>query len=339
MSDSVRLGVLGAANIARKVVIPSILHADGVELVAIGSESARATEFLRETDLVTRDGRQLAETARACTYDELIAADDVDAVYIALPNQLHAPWSMRAADAGKHVLCEKPAARTRPEAEEAIEHCVRRGVVWMEAFMYRFHPQWPIVFDWLAAGRIGDLKLVRSLFTFTVTNPENIRRRPETGGGSLYDVGYYCVNAARWTIGAEPVAVAATMSLGPGGVDEEFRGVLDFGGGRSALVASSFTQPYRHEVELLGTAGRIRVPAAFVNRSDPLTLELEDADGTVESVETPGDDEYRLEVEDFADCVRSGRQPRVVSHDDTLANMAAIDALYEAARSGRRVEL
>src|SRR5690242_9687813 len=98
MSDSVRLGVLGAANIARKVVIPSILHADGVELVAIGSESARATEFLRETDLVTRDGRQLAETARACTYDELIAADDVDAVYIALPNQLHAPWSMRAAD-------------------------------------------------------------------------------------------------------------------------------------------------------------------------------------------------------------------------------------------------
>jgi predicted dehydrogenase len=209
----------------------------------------------------------------------------------------------------------------------------------MEAFMYRFHPQWPIVFDWLATGRIGELKLVRSLFTFTVTSPENVRRRPEAGGGSLYDVGYYCVNAARWTFGAEPVAAGATMSVGPEGVDEEFSGVLDFGAGRTAQIASSFTQPYRHEVELLGTGGRIRVPAAFVNRSDPLTVELESPDGAVERVQTPGDDEYRLEVEDFAECVKSGRQPQVVSHDDTLANMAAIDALYEAARSGRRVEL
>jgi D-xylose 1-dehydrogenase (NADP+, D-xylono-1,5-lactone-forming) len=339
MRDRVRLGVLGAANIARKVVIPSILRADGVELVAIASESAKAAEFLHDTQLVTSDGRPIAETVRACTYEELVASDDVDAVYIPLPNHLHAPWSTRAADAGKHVLCEKPAARTRAEAEEAIDHCLARGVVWMEAFMYRFHPQWPIVFDLLAEGRIGELKLVRSLFTFTVTSPENVRRRPEAGGGSLYDVGYYCVNAARWMFGAEPEAVAATMSLGLEGIDEEFSAVLDFGGGRSALIASSFTQPYRHEVELLGTAGSIRVPAAFVNRSDPLTLELENAEGAVERVATPGDDEYRLEVEDFADCVRSGRQPEVVSHRDTLANMAAVDALYEAARSGRRVEL
>ena len=119
--------------------------------------------------------------------------------------------------------------------------------------MYRFHPQWQLVFERLHGGSIGELKLVRSVFTFTVTSAENVRRQPELGGGSLYDVGYYCVNASRWTMGAEPVAASASMSLGPGGIDEEFAGLLDFGAGRLALFASSFTQPYRHEVELLGT--------------------------------------------------------------------------------------
>jgi len=333
----VRIGVLGAANIARKVVIPSILRAEGVELAAIASESTKAADFLAQTDLRTADGAPLRDVVRACTYEELLADETVDAIYIPLPNHLHAPWSKRAADAGKHVLCEKPAARTRAEAEDAIEHCVAAGVVWMEAFMYRFHPQWQLVFERLR--EIGELRLVRSVFTFTVTSPENVRRQPELGGGSLYDVGYYCVNASRWTMGAEPVTVSASMSLGPEGIDEEFAGVLDFGGGRLALFASSFTQPYRHEVELLGTAGRIRVPDAFVNGSEPVTIEIQDASGAWERIDVPGDDEYRLEVEDFAECVRSGRQPQVVSHEDTLANMGAIDALYEAARSGRRIEV
>jgi D-xylose 1-dehydrogenase (NADP+, D-xylono-1,5-lactone-forming) len=335
----VRIGVLGAANIARKVVIPSILHAEGVELAAIASESAKAADFLAETTLQTADGVPLREAVRACTYKELLADDSIDAVYIPLPNHLHAPWSKRAADAGKHVLCEKPAARTRAEAEDAMEHCVAAGVVWMEAFMYRFHPQWRVVFERLHAGEIGELKLVRSVFTFTVKSPENVRRQLDLGGGSLYDVGYYCVNASRWTMDREPIAVSASMSLGPEGIDEEFAGLLDFGDGCVAQIASSFTQPYRHEVELLGTAGRIRVPDAFVNGSEPLALEVEDGAGAWQRIDVPGDDEYRLEVEDFAECVSAGRQPQVVSHEDTLANMAAIDALYEAARSGRRVEL
>jgi predicted dehydrogenase len=334
-----RIGVLGAANIARKVVIPSILRAQDVELVAIASGSQRAADFLAETDLTHADGRPIAETVRACSYEELVAAPDVDAVYIPLPNNLHAEWSKRAADGGKHVLCEKPAARTRSEAAELIEHCVDRGVIWMEAFMYRFHPQWKTVFERLRDGTIGDLKLVRSVFTFTISSPENVRMQPELGGGSLYDVGYYCVNAARWLLGAEPVAVSASMHLSATGVDDEFSGVLDFGDGRSALIASSFTQPYRHEVEVLGTTGRIRIPTAFVNGSEDLEIELERGSGTWERIRVAGDDEYRLEVEDFAVCVRDGRQPEVVSHADTLANMAAIDALYEAARSGRRVEL
>ena len=186
------MGVLGAANIARKVVIPAILRADGVELVAIGSQSERGAEFVAGAGLTG---------VRACAYEELLADPDVDAVYVPLPNHLHAEWSMRAADAGKHVLCEKPAARTAEEAAQMIDHCITRGVVWMEAFMYRFHPQWQLVFERLRAGTIGELRVVRSLFTFTVRDPQNIRRRPEVGGGSLYDVGYYCVNASRWLVG------------------------------------------------------------------------------------------------------------------------------------------
>jgi xylose dehydrogenase (NAD/NADP) len=326
---ALRMGVLGAANIARKVTIPSILRADGVDLVAIGSESSRGADFVAE----------MKNGVRSCSYAELLADPELDAVYIALPNHLHAEWSMRAADAGKHVLCEKPAARTADETKRMIEHCVSRGVIWMEAFMYRFHPQWKLVFERLADGAIGDLRTVRAVFTFTVRDPQNIRRRPDVGGGSLYDVGAYCVNVSRWVVGRAPEAVSGRMQLSPEGVDEEFQGILDFGGGQTALINTSLSQPYRHEVELLGTAGRILVPTAFVNRSDPLWFEVEDEAGERERVDAPGDDEYRLEVEDFAACVREGRQPTVVSHEDTLANMATIDALYESARSGRRVEL
>lgn len=330
MAD-LRLGVLSAANIARKVVIPSILRADGVVLVAIGSESSRGADFVAESGL--------GESVRVCSYEELLADAEVDAVYIPLPNHLHAEWSMRAADAGKHVLCEKPAARSAEEAARVIEHCVARGVVWMEAFMYRFHPQWALVFERLRDGSIGELRTVRAVFTFTVHDTQNIRRRPELGGGSLYDVGAYCVNVARWTIGRAPVAVSGQMQTSAEGVDEEFQGLLDFGGGQTALISSSLSQPYRHEVELLGTKGRILVPNAFVNRSERLWFDVEDAEGNRERVETPGDDEYRLEVEDFAACVAAGRQPEVISHADTLENMRTIDALYESARSGRAVFL
>lgn len=334
-----RIGVLSAANIARKVVVPSILRADGVQLVALASKSSRARDFLAETDLVTRDGRPLRDEVRLCSYQELVEDPSVDAVYIPLPNNLHADWSMRAADAGKHVLCEKPAARTAAETERMIDHCVARGVVWMEAFMYRFHPQWRVVFDRLRDGAVGELRTVRSVFTFTVRDPRNIRRRPELGGGSLYDVGAYCVNVARWTIGRAPVAVSGQMQPSAEGVDEEFQGLLDFGSGQTALINSSLSQPYRHEVELLGTQGRILVPNAFVNGTEPVAVEIEDAAGAREHIDVPGDDEYRLEVEDFAACVRDRRQPDVVSHADTLENMRTIDALYESARSGRLVEL
>jgi predicted dehydrogenase len=252
---------------------------------------------------------------------------------------MHAEWSKRAADAGKHVLCEKPAALDAAETADMIEHCVGRGVVWMEAFMYRYHPQWAAVRRLLDEGAIGELRTVRSVFTFTVRDSANIRRRPEYGGGSLYDVGAYCVNVSRWMFGRPPVAVTGISQPSPEGVDEDFLGVLDFGSGQSAQFVSSLSQPYRHHVQLLGTEGTITVPQAFVLRSDDVAIEHTDVDGETRSIPVGGDDEYRLEVEDFARCVLEGRQPEVVSHEDTLWNMRTIDALYASARDGRVVRL
>ncbi len=255
------------------------------------------------------------------------------------PNHLHAEWSKRAADAGKHVLCEKPAALDAAETADMIDHCTSRGVVWMEAFMYRFHPQWSVVRRLLDEGAIGELRAVVAVFTFTVRSAKNIRRVPEYGGGSLYDVGAYCVNVSRWMFGRAPVSVSGSSLRSAEGVDEEFRGVLDFGGGGSALILSSLSQPYRHHVRLLGTEGDITVPEAFVLRSDDVTVIHTDADGRDEAHVVGGADEYQLEVEDFADCVLSGRAPAVVSNADTLANMRTIDALYASAASGSAVTL
>jgi xylose dehydrogenase (NAD/NADP) len=339
--DRVRIGVVSAANIGRRVVIPSILRARNAELVALASASDAGEQFLRETDLATGDGRPLRDAVRLHgSYADLLADPDVDAVYIPLPNHLHAEWSTRAADAGKHVLCEKPAALDAAQAAAMIDGCTSRGVVWMEAFMYRFHPQWRVVRRLLDEGAIGELRAVVAVFTFTVLDPQNVRRVPEYGGGSLYDVGSYCVSVSRWMFGRPPVSVSGSSTRSPEGVDEEFRGVLDFGAGGSALILSSLSQPYRHHVRLLGTEGDITVPRAFVLRLDEgVTVIHTDAGGGAEAHAVEAEDEYRLEVEDFADCVLAGRAPQVVAHADTLANMRTIDALYASAASGTAVAL
>jgi predicted dehydrogenase len=339
--DHVRIGVISAANIGRRVVIPSILRARNAELVALASSSDAGERFLRETDLETPDGRPLREAVRLHrSYADLLADPDVDAVYIPLPNHLHAEWSKRAADAGKHVLCEKPAALDAAETADMIDHANARGVVWMEAFMYRFHPQWRTVRRLLDEGAIGELRAVVAVFTFTVHDPENVRRVREYGGGSLYDVGAYCINVSRWMFGRPPIAVSGSALPSAGRVDEDFRGMLDFGDGGSALILSSLAQPYRHHVRLLGTEGDITIPQAFVIRPDAHVRVIHtDADGRDEVHAIEAADEYQLEVEDFAACVLQGRAPQVVSHADTLANMRAIDALYDSAASGESVRV
>jgi len=337
--DLLRIGVLGAANIARKVVIPAILKAQNVQLTAVASTSGKGDEFLKNTQLTTREGVPLGQVVTSLhSYEDILRSTDVDAVYIALPNHLHREWSMKAADAGKHVLCEKPAALDHVQSAQIIQYCQHKGIVWMEAFMYRFHPQYQVVQQWIQEGLIGDVKAVHSTFTFTINDSANIRRVPEYGGGSLYDVGAYCVNVSQWIFGHKPRSVAAIQSLSTEGVDEEFSAVMDFGNGQTALIHSSLSQPYQHEVKVSGTQGSIFIPTAFVPGTSDVEVVLRSA-LRQETVTVPGCDQYALEVEYFADCVLNHCAPTHMSTNDTLDNMETIDALYQAAREHKVIQL
>ncbi len=334
-----RLGILSAANIARKSLIPGAVAAEDVDVVAIASTSDKGAKFLAETDLHTRDGQPLSEVVRLFdSYEELLADNDIDAVYIGLPNHLHMEWSIKAADAGKHVLCEKPAALNAEETNTIIRHCNTRSVVWMEAFMYRFHPQYEVVRSWLQNGAIGKVKTIRSSFTFVMQDPGNTRWVQDYGGGSLYDVGCYCVNVSQWLFGRGPRAVSGMMVETPAGVDEDFLGMMDYGDGQTALFHSSFGQAGSGQVEIFGTNGSIVIPVAFVPGTEAATLILR-TNGTEERVVVPACNQYQVQVEAFAGYVFTGTRPEVMSHADTLTNMRTIDALFQAAREQRTVWL
>ncbi|MEJ2538458.1 MAG: Gfo/Idh/MocA family oxidoreductase [Gemmatimonadota bacterium] len=270
------------------------------------------------------------------SYDDLVADDDIDAVYIPLPNRYHAEWAIRAAQAGKHVLCEKPLAMNAEECHAMAEAAQEAGVVLMEAFMYRFHPRTTRVMERLSEGAVGELRTLRSAFTFRLRHPFNIRLNPELGGGALMDVGCYCVNVSRTLTGAEPVAAQATARWTgdqPGeGVDDELTGVLHFPGGVTAHFDCALTQERREFYEAQGTEGYLRVESAFLPGTGDVVLE-EHRGGDVTEHPVDGDDEYRLMVEHFMECVRTGATPRWPA-SEAAANMKAIQALYRSARSG-----
>lgn len=204
--------------------------------------------------------------------------------------------------------------------------------------MYRFHPQYEVVQQWIQSGLIGDVKSVQSMFTFTVRDAANIRRVSQYGGGSLYDVGAYCVNVSNFIYGRSPISVSGIQSISQEGVDEDFSAVMDFGDGQTALLYSSLAQPYRHQVKICGTEGSILVPTAFVPGTEDVEVVI-DAPSKKETVRVAGCDEYTREVEYFADCVLNGSAPSRMSHETTLDNMKTIDALYRAARTGTVVHL
>ena len=248
----VRWGVLGTANIAR-LVIPAIQQSHNGRVVATASRDlARAKTFAAE----------LSVPRAVASYDELLNDPEIDAVYIPLPNSLHKPWTIRAAQQGKHVLCEKPLALTASECDEMIEACDAARIILMEAFMYRFHPQIHKVRGLIAQGSIGKVRLIRAAFSYILADPGDIRRVKELGGGALMDVGCYCVNMARLMIGTEPAEVQAMADFGTGSaVDETFVGLMRFPGGELALFDCSFGYPFRQFVEIVGTEGVIEMPA------------------------------------------------------------------------------
>ena len=318
-------GILGTAGIARGSVVPAIVDSDH-EAVAVASRDAdRARAFADEFGIDRAHGE----------YAALLDDDGVDAVYVPLPNALHAEWTKRAADRGKHVLCEKPLGVDAAEAAEMGAHCERAGVTLMEAFMYRYHPMTERAAT-LVEEELGAVRSVNAAFQFPLYgDPGNVRLDPELAGGSLMDVGCYAVNAARLFLGEPEAAHATTADTRDSGVDTHLAGVLTFDGGATATVTSSFdtvtTQRYRVET----AEGYLEATDCF-NTPDAETTLRYAVDGR-EVVETfdPAD-AYRAQVEEFAACVAEDADPRTDA-DAAARNMAAIDALYEAADTGRTV--
>lgn len=320
----VRWGVISVANIGVKRVIPAILASKSEKLVAVASRNiARARDVFAH----------LPELRLYGDYDSLLNDPEIDAVYIPLPNSLHAEWTIRALQAGKHVLCEKPLAVTAEQGMTMVEAAQASGKLLMEAFMYRFHPQTIWALEQAQAGRIGNIKLVRSSFSFNVMippRPHDIRLQATLAGGSLMDVGCYPINFCRAVYGHAPSAVAARVSApGSGEVELAASAVLDFGAGRFGLIDSSFELPTRQGSEIIGDQGTITVPVPFVP-GDVDTEVVLSIDGQVIHQRITHIDQYRLEVEHFGTCIRTGAQP-AFSLTETLDNLSTIEAIYQSA--------
>ena len=325
-----RWGVLGAAKIARTKVIPAMQRAAGCEVVAIACRDPRkAEEAVASLGIPRAFG----------SYDELLADPDVDAVYIPLPNHLHVPWTTRAAEAGKHVLCEKPIALTAAEARTLIEVRDRTGVRIQEAFMIRTHPQWVRAKTLVDAGALGTVRAMTGFFSYLNVDAENVRNKKEWGGGGLLDIGCYLVNTARFIFGAEPLRVAGSVEEDPElGVDRLASMILDFGGRHAIGTCSTQLQAFQR-IEIIGTAGRLTIEIPFnAPRDRPCRVLLDrsgDLTGSgVEVIAVDVCDQFTIQAEAFARGVLEGR-PQETPLEDAVANMECLDAIARSSASGR----
>jgi len=330
--QTLRWGVLGCAAIAMRSVIPGMAHSRRGELLAVAS---RDIEKAKET------ARRFHVDRAYGSYEELLRDPDVDAVYIPLPNHLHKEWTIRAAEAGKHVLCEKPFAMDAAQAADMVAACARAGVVLAEAFMYRHHPRYQQIRDLIDAGAIGELRGIHATFTFNSANAKgNFRMDPAMGGGALYDIGVYPITVARLLLGKEPEAATVHALFSPehGGVDMMAAGLLEFAGGTSMTFDCAMWAAYRNTLEVLGTDGRIEVPSAFICEVEaPSVFYLTTNDGRRE-VQMPAVDQFALEIDDFAASVLD-RAPQRFAPSDAVANMKVLDACLRSARTRTRVTI
>jgi D-xylose 1-dehydrogenase (NADP+, D-xylono-1,5-lactone-forming) len=320
--DPVRWGILSSANIGVKAVAPSIIASSNGQLMAVASRDEK-----RAADLYS-----FAPQLRIYNdYEQIIQDPEIDAIYNPLPNSLHAEWTIKALQAGKHVLCEKPLAVTAEEATSMVEAAHTHNMLLMEAFMYRFHPQIVWALEQAHSGVVGPIRLVRASFSFDLrAHPENIRMNAELAGGSLMDIGCYGVNLCRAVYGHPPRAVAARVHAPKvAAVDMATNAVLDFGDGRFGLIDSSFALTRRQSAEIIGEQGTIVIPVPFVPGIRETTVFVT-KNGQMNEQTFPIIDQYQLEVEHFSQCIRSHAEPaRRLS--ETLENIATIEAIYQAA--------
>jgi D-xylose 1-dehydrogenase (NADP+, D-xylono-1,5-lactone-forming) len=322
--EPVRWGVLSVANIGVKHVVPAILSSSNGHFMAVASRNPhRARELFAHIPQVRIYG----------AYESLLEDPEIEAVYIPLPNSLHAEWTIKALEAGKHVLCEKPLAVTAHQGRKMVEAARSNDRLLMEAFMYRFHPQILWALEQVHAGRIGAVKLVRASFAFNVMlppRPHNIRLQAALAGGSLMDVGCYLVNFCHAVFEHSPSAAAARVyKPDDGQVELSANAVLDFGDGGFGLIDSSFNLPTRQVAEIHGEDGSISITLPFTPGDVEVEVVLSQEGQTIHQ-HIARVDQYRLEVEHFGASVRSGAQP-LLSLTESIENLETIDAIYRSA--------
>lgn len=333
MLGKVRWGVLSTAKIAVTKVIPAMQRSPWCEITAIASRDlSRAKDAARDLHIPRAYG----------SYEELLADETIEAVYNPLPNHLHVPWTIRAAEARKHVLCEKPIALNAAEARELIDVRNRTGVKIQEAFMVRTHPQWLETRRLIKSGRIGALRSVTCFFSYFNSDPANIRNQLELGGGALMDIGCYPITISRFIYEAEPRRVMALVERDPVfGTDSLTSAVLDFAQGHSSFTCSTRLAPYQRMI-FHGTEGRIEVLIPFNAPNDQPTQIVVENSGTTRSgaevIEFPICDQYEIQGSLFSQAIRQNRE-QPIPLEDAIHNMAVIDAVFRSATTGNWEEI
>jgi predicted dehydrogenase len=324
-SGLVRFGVLGAANIGRKVI-------PGINASAICSVDAVASRDLAKAEAYAED---LSIPRAYDSYEELLGDPDIDAVYIPLPNHMHAEWSIAAVRAGKHVLCEKPLAMNAVEAKSIVQAASETDRYVVEAFMYRLHPSWVRVKEIVDSGRIGELQHVESFFSYFNDDPKNIRNQVEAGGGALYDIGCYCINLSRFLYGSEPVVESATIRRDETGTDIVTSAIMSFTRGTATFTCSTRLEADQR-VHIYGSRGRISIEVPFNIATDqPTRISISDGgnlpnDPGIELETFEPMDPYTSQADAFANLIL-GRGEPAIPVDDGVRNMAVIDSVFATA--------
>ncbi|HXT26040.1 MAG TPA: Gfo/Idh/MocA family oxidoreductase [Candidatus Eisenbacteria bacterium] len=330
MSRKVKWGVLGVASIATRKVIPGMQKGECCDIAAIAS---------RDPERAKHAAAELGISKSYGSYEALLADPEIEAVYNPLPNHLHLPWSARAAEAGKHVLCEKPIALNVTETLELMRVRDRTGVKIGEAFMVKTHPQWLRVKELAQGGAIGQLKSITTIFSYYNRDPQNVRHKPQWGGGGLLDIGSYPITLSRWLFNEEPWRVTGVLELDPDfGTDRLASGILEFSSGHSVFACGTQTNYYQR-MELLGTTGRLAVDIPFNAPNDrPTQITVADGmaiyGGKMEIEQIPTCDQYTIQGDAFSRAIRENIAVPVPL-EDALGNMKVIDAIFRASKSGR----
>jgi predicted dehydrogenase len=326
----VRWGIISTAKIGREKVIPAMQAGEYCEVVAMASGN-------------TEQGRRIAGELNIPvvydSYEKLLNDPQIDAVYIPLPNHLHVAWAIRSLQAGKHVLCEKPIGLSSAEADQLLKTAAQYPQLKiMEAFMYRFHPQWQLSKKMVNDGKIGELKTIQSFFSYYNTDPNNIRNQKEAGGGGMMDIGCYCVSISRFIFGNEPVQVSGIVEYDPVlHTDRIASGMLGFSNGTATFTCSTQLTPYQR-VNILGTEGRIEIEIPFNAPTDkPTRVWLHTKDNSKEIVFDTAN-QYTLQCDSFSKAILNN-EPVPTPLEDAVNNMKVIEAVFESDRQKRLIDL